>query len=107
HAVGGRHAQLVELTEVAVRQREANADIHLVVRVVGTVVADLDAVRDELNGVADGRDVRAETGGLRAVHAEAPLDAGNRPGVGNVDQIADLREARADLRHRIRQQLRL
>src|SRR5690606_14863611 len=107
HAVAGRDPQLVELAEIAFRRREAHADVDLVVRVVRTVVADLDAVRDELDRVADRRDVRDEARRLVAIDAQAPFDTRNRAAIRDVDQPADLFETLPYASDRFRQQLRL
>src|SRR5690606_23848181 len=96
HETGRRRdAQRVELAQVPIRLGQTDTDVDLVVGVVRPIVADQDAVRDELNRAADRRDAGAEAGRLSAVAVDSPVDAGQRPRVAHVDEAADLVEARA------------
>src|SRR5690606_748638 len=104
-AVRGLHPKLVETVEIAVRGREPDADVDLVVGIVRAVVADQDAVRHELDRVADRRDIRAEARGFGAVDGKPPFDARNRPAIGDIDQARHAIEMRANLRDRLGQEL--
>src|SRR5690606_8762824 len=97
--------KLVETVEIAVRGREPDADVDLVVGIVRAVVADQDAVRHELDRVADRRDIRAEARGFGAVDGKPPFDARNRPAIGDIDQARHAIEMRANLRDRLGQEL--
>ena len=99
HVAGpGRDAQVRELVEAALVRGEAHADVDLLVRIVGPVGADLDAVGHQLDDAADEADTSApKRGRLRAVHLQPPLDAGQRPRVLGVEHAGLLRDDLADL----------
>ena len=87
-----RDTQFVKLRQAAVLRRVAHADLDLVVTVIGPILADHDAVGDQLHHRADERDVRAESCRLGAIYLDLPFDAGQRPAVLDIRECRVLRE---------------
>ena len=87
----GVDLELIEREQTALRERIAHADVDFVVRVVGSVFADLQSVRDELHRHTDLRHVGAEHRRLGAIDVELPLDAGHRARVVDVAKPVHLR----------------
>src|SRR5690606_31900890 len=98
------NGQAVELVEVAHVFREAHANVHLVVGVIGTVVTQQDAVGQQLDGAADGADVSPEARGVLAVYPDLPVDTRQGTAVCDVHEATNLLHPLANMLHRKRQQ---
>ncbi len=80
-----RDAQFVELRQAAVLRRVADTNLDLVIAVIGTVLADHDAVRNQLHHRADQRDVCAEPCRFGPVDLDLPLDTRQRATILDID----------------------
>jgi hypothetical protein len=87
HAARRGHAHVVERVNAARGRGIAHADVDLLRRIVGTVLADENAVGDELHGRADRLCIGAEAVGDVAVDVEVPFDAGQRTRVFKIAQL--------------------
>ena len=101
HAVGRRDPQTVECQDAPLLWRKAQADVDVVIGIVGPVAPDKRTVCYELDEAADGGDVCAETPRLLAIDLEPPFDAGHGAGVVDVDEAGHAFHLRAQALHRV------
>jgi hypothetical protein len=85
----GAHADAVELLYVAKGGRQARHDVDFLLGAVGAVLAQLGPVGDHAHVAADQRHVGAELRGLGSIDPQLPFDAGDRPAVLDIDEIAE------------------
>src|SRR5690606_4496711 len=85
-AVRSGDADGVDLLQAAVLLRIADADVHLFLCVVGSVVAHENAIGQQLHGAAHFRDAGAEHGGASAIDGDLPLNARNRGSIVDIDE---------------------
>src|SRR4029450_5341145 len=97
--------QIVDLVEAAALGWKAHQNVHRLVAVDRPVFGRLETVGDELDGAADGIDAGAVFRRFRLVDLDLPIDAGERPAIIEVADVATRGEDGGNL-GRGRRQLR-
>ena len=85
-AMRGLHPKGIKLADIAVFDRETDANFDFFIRIIGAVFTDLDAVGDKLHHLAHGQDIGIETPRLGPVHLHLPFNARQDAAVFHVQQ---------------------
>ena len=83
----GADLQIVESPDAAVFFSGNGPDVHRIVGSIGSILADLDSVGDQLDGDTDLGDIGSVECGLGPVNAQFPFDAGQRTGIVDIDDL--------------------